>query len=344
VSVATGNRPRVLVVESDAQWRRRLRDHVGSALGTAEAATAEEAVGWLEGRAPGLTVLGVAAEDPLAEETVARIRELHPSEVVVVATEKPTVELCRRVMRVGAFDVLSRVACLGAGFERTLADAGRKLHSVQSRRRRSYDMAREAISRHERHATAQLLEGHAVSGVWSQIDPTVRRAWVHRYANAAAADAAERATFLQEILEELAGFEGAAELAVALHVQAVTTVHSGPAGEVPPGSRNLLIDLLGALAEQAERGAASTTPAGDPQALWHRWRLADAEYWWLVVDGRLRAQVRVGAAGVDGRWLPEPGSAQLRTSGLPGLPEALREIERRVGCPYVLDVAPAEEP
>lgn len=344
MTVATSSRPRVLVVEADADWRRRVRDHLGSALGTAETDTVEEAVGWLEGRAPGLTVLGVAADDPLAEEAVGRILELHPLEVVVVATEQPTVELCRRVMRVGAFDVISRVACLGTGFERTLSDAGRRLHSAQNLRRRSYDLAREAVSRHERQATARLLEHHAVSGAWSRLDPVVRRTWVHRYANAAAGDAAERATFLREILEEFSGLEDPAALAVALHVQAVTTSHSGPAGEVPPESRNLLVDLLAALVEQVQ---GSPDPAGsgsDAEGLWHRWRLDGVEYWWLVFEGRLRAQVRVGDDVVDGSWLEEPGAASLRTSALPGLPEALREVERRVGCPYVIDVAPADGP
>lgn len=343
MTVVTGTRPRVLIVESDEGWRQRLRDHLGSVLGTCEASSVEEALGWLEGRAPGLTVLCVASGDPLAEASVARLCELYPLEIVVLATEEPTVELCRSVMRVGAFDVLPRAACFGSGFDRTLAAAGEKLALAQSRRRRSYERVREAVARHERHATAQLLENHAVSGAWSRLAPDLRRRWIRRYLNAAVADAAERAVFVREMVEEILDVDQPAAVTIALHVQSVTAVQANPGSEAPPESRNLCVELLAAVVDRLQRGLDDAERKGEPQALWHRWRLGGDEYWWLVIDGRLRAQVCVRATGVEGHWLTEPSGTQVRTSALPGLPEALREIERRVGCRYVLDVAPAED-
>ncbi len=343
MTVVTGTRPRVLIVESDEGWRHRLRDHLGSVLGTCEAASVEEALGWLEGRAPGLTVLCVAADDPLADASVARICELYPAEVVVIATEEPTVDLCRSVMRVGAFDVLPRAACFGNGFERTMTAAAEKLATAQKRRRRSYDRVREAVARHERHATAHLLENHAVSGAWSRLDSDLRRRWIRRYLNAAVADAPERAVFVREMVEELVDQDQPAAVTIALHVQSVTAVQASPGSEAPPESRNLCVELLAGLVERLQRGIDDAEREREPQAMWHRWRLAGDEYWWLVIDGRLRAQVSVRASGVEGHWLTEPSGTQVRTSALPGLPEALREIERRVGCRHVLDVSPAED-
>jgi hypothetical protein len=334
----TAQRPRVLVVEADEASRAAFCEHLGTLLGTGAVATPEEACRWLEGRAPGVTLLGQAEGDELMCAALARIRELHPHEEVVLVVDAPTVALCRLAMQGGAFDVLERASCLAATLDETLARAGERIAST-ALARRTTDRAREAIGRHEREAAAQLIEDHAVSAAWSRLDADLRREWIAAYLDAATGDAAERAAYVRETAADLAGLEAPSAVAMALHVQALGAVDASPGGQAPPTCRNLLVELLAALAEQP----CGSAPAGGGDTRWHRWRLEGVEHWWLLLDGRLRAAVRAAPSGVDGHWLPEAAGTQVRSSPLPALPEALREIERRVGCGCVLDVAPAED-
>ena len=120
-------RPRILLADPDPARRRRLRERVGEGRGTAEAAGPEDALVWLEGQAPGLTVL-MAGRDPAEDcQAVARIRELFPEELVVLVTPASSPDLVRAAMRAGAFDLLSADSAEQGGLAATLDAAAQRL-------------------------------------------------------------------------------------------------------------------------------------------------------------------------------------------------------------------------
>jgi hypothetical protein len=349
VSVPSPQRPRVLLADADAARRRRLRQRLGEERGTAEAGGPEDALVWLEGQAPGLTVL-VAGADLAADcQAVARVRELFPEELVVLAAPSPTPDLSRRAMRAGAFDLLPLEAALEGDWKPTLEEAFHRLASSRTERRLAEDKSRDAVRRHEREAAAHVAETNPSTGAWADLEVGVRRRWLHGYLKALAlSNPAERAAFVRELAEQVSALPRPAEVLLSLHLHAVASA----SGAQEPGidhARTLLLDVFaqtaGLLRASPSAASAGRKPSAAPaSAAWHRWRRHGAEDWWLVVDGRLRAHVRVGSSSVEGTWMRDPTDGILVGGLLPALPEALREVERRVGSGYVLEVSSAAVP
>jgi len=350
MTVLQAVRHRVLLSAPDQAWRRALRARLEPMASVAESNRVEEAVAWLEGREPGITFLACDACAGGFSPSLERLREMHPGELIVVVDERITVELCRAAMRGGAFDVLAASACGEDELALVLDSAGERLDRQRGERHHALDRVREAVRRHERDAAGFLVDAYPSSGAWADLDVRLRKRWMSEYLKVATTrDIGARARFIAELCEELAGMQRPGELLVTLHVHAMASGH----GRLEMGmeaARGLLVDMLARVADntviQKPTQRAPSEHASD--SAWHRWRLHGVEYWWLVLDGRLSAHVYVGPSAVEGTWTcgddqTPSGTRRLMSGLLPAVPEALREVERRLGCGYVLEVLSSEE-
>ncbi len=346
MTFATMTRPRVLLVGPDDAWRDRMRSVLDGELGLAECTSAEEGLAWLEGHEPGVTLLHRQACGNELAEAIVRVGELFPTELVVVVSPEVDVLLCRVAMRAGAFDVLQEADCRHGALPRLLEMAQERLHTRRHDLRMHMDRLRDAVRRHEREAAGSLVDTHASSGAWADLEVKIRKRWLTDYVKAATgSDRAVRTAFVRELAAELAGYERPGELLIALHVQAMASGH-GLTEMGMEGARSLLVDVLAkAIDERKSPKGPGRQPSRAQAGAWHRWRTDGQESWWLVLDGAVRAHVHVGPSAVEGFWVPEvvPGErAKIVRDHLPRLPEALREVERRLGCGFVFDVTSAE--
>lgn len=347
MTLATLTRPRVLLVGPDDRWRDTVRRVLDGELGLAESTSCEEGLAWLEGHEPGVTLLHREACGNELAEAIVRIGELFPTELIVVVAPEVDILLCRVAMRAGAFDVVDEAACEQGELTSLLEIAHERLHTRRHDLRMHMDRLRDAVRRHEREAAGSLVDTHASSGAWADLEVKVRKRWLAGYVKATTgSDAAARARFVKELAAEVAGYDQPGELLIALHVQAMASGH-GLTEMGMEGARSLLVDLLARAIDERKApkrsggGASSRPKAG----AWHRWRIDGDERWWLVLDGVVRAVVRVGSSAVEGYWIPDlvlGERARIVRDHLPRLPEALREVERRLGCGFVFDVTSAE--
>lgn len=346
MTTASITRPRVLVVGKDPAWCETVRDALEGGLGLADARAPDEALSWLEGQQPGVTLLHRDACGNELAEAISRTGELFPTELVVVVARDVDVLLCRVAMRAGAFDVVSEADCVQGGLPTLLESAAARLSTRRHDLRMHMDRLRDAVRRHEREAAGSLVDTHTSSGAWADLEVKVRKRWLADYVKSATgADVASRDQFVRELALEMAGYERPGELLVALHVQAMASGH-GLTERGMEGARSLLVDLLAtAIDERKSTARSQRLPNRAAQSAWHRWRVDGEEQWWLVLEGHVRAHVAVGSSAVEGAWAPtvaEGARARVVTGHLPRLPEALREVERRLGCGFVFDVHSAE--
>jgi hypothetical protein len=139
-------------------------------------------------------------------------------------------------------------------------------------------------------------------------------------------------------------------------VHATAAARPAAADEAMDRARECLVAALARLADWKAAGRGASRDAYDdappPRApeprpvsrAWHRWRVESApgevaEEWTLSVDGKPVARVHARADGCRGHVLH--ADSRLASIDLPPVPEALREVERRLGLPYVLSVESA---
>lgn len=342
---------RLLLIVEDPVQGDALRRRLARQQNVLESRTFEEGLVILEGQSAGITLLVTSGDLGAACRHVDRLRELFPDEIAIVGFPGLDLASMRRLARAGAFDALDLTEDESASLEDVMRAAASRL--IGSAHRRQTEQARvlESVLRHERDSAGAIVDAHGASGAWAGLGADVRTRWLNDYIkHATSHDGAQRAAFQRELASELSRHDEAAELLLALHVQAMSCAH-GQAELGMQRARNLLIDLMAeTMKQRAESGTssdASALAAAPPTASWHRWRLGGEETWWLVVDGWIRAHVRVGPSSVEGSWIDPSTKAGVKTarvhSGLlPRLPEALREVERRVNSGYVLEVVTAD--
>ena len=341
MTTPTTARPRVLVVGRNSAFRAELRARLRALPACTTADSPEEALHWLEGQAPGVTILAHADLTDLLRATLERFRELHPDEALVLVAAERDEALCRRAMRAGAFDVLTSADLATPELDYVLDEAGHYITQRQGNEQAQRESARDALRRHERRAAARIVEVHGASPAWPALDVRVRRRWLSAYRQALSArDRGARSDAIQEIVQEVRKQKAPGELLLALHVHAMASGH----GLLELGmerARDVLIDaFVACLDPDASMRGSQDQPR--VAAWWQRWRLPGRECWWLIVDGDVRAYVQVGASGVEGVWTTPAerrGDGPALASGpLPALPAGLRQVEEVVGCGCVLDV------
>jgi DNA-binding NarL/FixJ family response regulator len=243
---------RVLLADGDASRRASVRALLEGEFPCAEAATAEDLLLFLDDHAPGLTLFDPALPGAGGAEAVARVRELHPDELVLLLADDPSIALCRAAMRAGAHDCLDR-AHLAPGALRTACEAAaRRAAADADARRRGRTDGRAAVRRHEREAAARLASA-ATEAAWAAVDAQLRRRWAGLYLAAAARPAGdgERARAVADLVAETAVEGDPAALWLALHVHAVAGSGGGPDAEAVDRAREVLVEGLAALAARS---------------------------------------------------------------------------------------------
>ncbi len=342
MTTPAGTRPRVLILGRDPDFGVDLLARLRALPALTTADGAEEGLHWLEGQAPGVTILAHADLGDLLRATLERFRELHPDEALILVADQRNEALCRRAMRAGAFDVLTPDDLTSAELDYVLDEAGHYITLRRGNQQAQRESARDALRRHERRAAARIVEVHGASPAWSELDMRVRRRWLSAYRQALSArDRGARADAIHEIVEEVRTQDACGELLLALHVHAMASGH----GLMELGverARDVLIDAFVACLGRADPARTNGGDHARASAWWQRWRLEGRESWWLIVDGDVRAYVQVGASGVEGVWAGKADRAgdppALDSGPLPPLPAGLRQVEEHVGCGCVLDV------
>jgi DNA-binding NarL/FixJ family response regulator len=364
----------VLVADADDARRRAVRAALGGDFSLAEAPGADEAIAWLQGQEPGLTLLDHGLPGAQGAELVARLRELYPHELVLILAPEPSLGMTRAAMRAGAYDCLDRGALMPEQLRAVCESAAARLELAGRQRRAPDEHARGAVRRHEREAAGRLSTPDALSA-WKSIDVAERRRWVDAYLRAVAMPegSPEREKALAEVVEPVSRCERPGALLAALHAHAVGSPRPSATDEAVDRSREALVRAVVLVADALSQrvrakdapkpAAAASAPAAAPAPAaaaaapgapvrrlaeglaWHRWRLGgDQEEWTLSLDGRLVARVATGAGGCRGWVRTSVDADRLEAVVLPPVPEALREIERRLGLPFVLDVRTAIAP
>jgi DNA-binding NarL/FixJ family response regulator len=345
-------RPRVLVADGDPERRARMRRALGDEFVLAEAAAADEALVWLEDQAPGLTLADFRLPGAAGAELVARIRDLAPHELVLILAPDPSLGLCRAAMRAGAYDCLDPGSLLPEQLRASCEAALARLEEAARGRRVGEDLARGAVRRHEREAASRLAKPEAVAA-WKAVDVAARERWVHDYLQAVESPAAgpDRERCIQELAFEIGAQTKPGELLIALHVHAVASARPSTTDEAMDRARDCLVAALVRVADaRAARaggapaaGPGSPRPTGESSVAWHRWRLSETEEeWTLVVGGRPLARLVPNGSGCRAQVRAMADGDRLDVVDLPPVPEALREVERRLGLPYVLNVQSAK--
>lgn len=359
-SWSSGPRPRVLVADADEARRRSLCETLSDEFSVAEAKSAEDALTWLSGRSPGLTLLDHGLPGAGGAELVARVRELFPNELVLILAPDPSLGVCRAAMRAGAYDCLDRHSLLPETLRAVCEAAAARLEETERANRAREERVAEAVRRHEREAAARLATSDVLDA-WCAADPEERKKWADAWLRAAEAPdrSAEREKALAEILEGVAHLERPGAVLVALHAH-VAAAQRPPSTDAPMDhARAVLVAALSRLADDLATRAATPSPASIPPApvpaeplqaadsglAWHRFRLGGGiEEWDLVVAGRVLARVRMDPTGCRGFARTSASAERLAPLDLPPVPQALREVERRLGLPLVLDVKTAAVP
>ncbi|HVG93579.1 MAG TPA: response regulator [Planctomycetota bacterium] len=337
-------RPRVLLADADAPRRAQLRAALAEDHVLLEAESAEDAIVALEEREPGLTLVAHDLPGAAGTEVVARVRDLHPLELVLVLSPQLSVDLCRAAMRAGAYDCLEHGAPLPEQIRAVGDVAARRLEEASRELRHAEDMARAAVRRHEHDAAARAARPAALAA-WSAADVELRRRWLDLYAAAAplAVDDPERARSVREIIDEIAVHPKPVDLWLGLHVHAFVAGRPAPQ-EGLARAREVLVEGLAVLAERGRPTGGVVREGGLPSALagvgaaaglpaWHKWTLPDgAEEWILVAAGEPVARVTPRPGGIKG-VLRTDRRGQLVPCDATSLPAALRDVERRLGLP-----------
>ena len=344
-------RPRVLVADGDPARRARTRRALGDEFVLAEASNVEEALAWLEEQAPGLTLADLRLPGAAGAELVARIRELAPHELVLILAPDPSLGLCRAAMRAGAYDCLDPATLPPEELRATCDGALARLEEAARTRRLAHDLARGAVRRHEREAAARLSRPEALAA-WQAVDPSTRERWLHDYLQAVEAPAGseDRGRLLQELANEVGVEARPGEILTALHLHATAAARPSTTDDAMDRARECLVQALAKVADAKPQRATGTSvppaaPVREPRPspvetlAWHRWRLSETrEEWTLVVAGRPLARMTPTASGCKTHLRSPPDGDLLESVDLPPLPEALREVERLLGLPYVLTV------
>ena len=327
--------PRLLLVGDPGHWPAAWQAELSMLPVTARVAELDEAFVWLESQGSGVTIIQV--EDGTAlEPMLARLEELHPTEVILLVMDAPEARSYRQAMRGGAYDLLDR-STDAKTFMQVLEAAATRHARVRAVRRRESQVAEERVRRHEREAASRMVEGVPMAGAWAELDVTVRRRWLSRYLHAAhGQDPAARQGFLSEVAAELESRSHAGEILLSLHIHALIGDRAARAAGAER-ARDLLIELLVKVLDR--RAPTGVVLPGDEEATgsaaWHRWTWDGREHWWLVREGRVDAFLVIEDGETRGVWAR---GADLVAGSLPSVPAALRQVERDVGSGYVLDV------
>ncbi len=353
---SSGPRPRVLVVDADEARRRSLYETLADEFDVAEASTADDALGWLPGRAPGLTLLDHGLPGSGGAELVSRVRELHPNELVLILAPDPSLGVCRAAMRAGAYDCLDRHALLPAQLRGVCEAAVQRLEEAERQDRAREERVAEAVRRHEREAAARLSTPEALDA-WCSVSAEERRRWADAYLHAVEAPegSSERAKAIGEVVEGVSRRERPGALLLALHAHAVASARPASTDAAMDHARRVLVSVLARVGDDLAKRAAAPPTAESPSApaasrlveglAWHRFRLGGGvEEWDLVASGRLLARVRMDPTGCRGFARTTAAGERLSTLDLPPVPQALRDVEKRLGLPLVLDVRTAAVP
>jgi FixJ family two-component response regulator len=354
VNVLSTPRSRVLVADGDVARRRSVRDALAEDFDVAEVSGAEQTLAWLEGREPGVTLLDHGLPGAAGAEMVARLRELFPHEMVLILAPDPSLGVVRAAMRAGAYDCLDRASLLPAQLRAVCETAASRLEDASARRRAAEDRARAAVRRHEREAAGRLADASSLE-LWSSVEVTDRRRLVEAYGRAveAPSGSAERAKAVSELVEALERRERPAALLGAVHLHATAASRPTGSDDAFDRARDVLVTAITRLSDATprRRDTAPTVlspPAATPPErglAWHRWRLGPGEEEWaLLSDGVPLARVLSSGGGVRGWMRADRDGARLEAADLPAVPEALREVERRLGLPFVFDVRTASTP
>jgi hypothetical protein len=136
-------------------------------------------------------------------------------------------------------------------------------------------------------------------------------------------------------------------------VHAVAAARPSTTDEAMDRARDCLVAALARVADaRGARGAAGAAvggggprPVPEASVAWHHWHLSEAhEEWVLVVAGRPLARLVPEGPGCRAHVRAMADGDRLDVIDLPPVPEALREVERRLGLPYVLTVQSAKVP
>lgn len=267
MSTPAGERLRVLVADALPARRAAVRAALGDEYGLGEAANADEVLAWLDLGETGLTLLDTSLPGAGIPELVARIRELHPQELVVLVVDEPSVGLCRAAMRAGAYDCVAR-SDVGASQVHSLGEAAARRREERARMQRAAGAgSRAAVRAHEREAAVRLC-GPTVLDAWKAIDADERARWVEAWDRAvqAAETAGERAKALDDLLDMLGRRPRAPELLAAVHLHAAGSVRWKGREDGLERARDVLVEALQRLAERRLGGEADAAAPAPPRA------------------------------------------------------------------------------
>ena len=267
MSLVPAERLRVLLADPVPARRGAVRAALGDAYGLAEAASAEEVLGWLDLGETGITLLDTSLPGAGIPELEARIRELHPQELVVLLVDEPSVGLCRAAMRAGAYDCLGR-AQVDASQVQSLGEAAARRREERARVQRAAGAnSRQAVRVHEREAAVRLC-GPSTLELWRSADADERARWIECWDRAvqSAETPGERRRALDDLLDAIARRPRAADLLSAVHLHAAGSVRWKGREDGLERAREVLVEALQRLADRRGEPEAPATPSPAPRA------------------------------------------------------------------------------
>src|SRR3989441_8747446 len=101
-------KPRLLIVDDEAEVRSVLNDLLGDTYQCAEAASAEEALAQLRKRDYHLVISDITMSGMSGLEMIAHVKVISPDTVIVMISGMQTIESAINALRLGAFDYLMK--------------------------------------------------------------------------------------------------------------------------------------------------------------------------------------------------------------------------------------------
>lgn len=108
VNNETDSRPRLLIIDDEAEVRGVLRDLLSEAYACAEAPSAEEALLQLRARDFHLVISDITMTGMSGLEMIPHVKAISPETVVVMISGMQTIESAINALRLGAFDYLMK--------------------------------------------------------------------------------------------------------------------------------------------------------------------------------------------------------------------------------------------